>query len=87
MKVMDFERVLLSKDELDEVITLGLKLKLEECRRKNPYFKGRRRGSAAKLGSVKMSRKEKLSLMRFARNIVEGYFAGVREHPGFVSPN
>ena len=74
------------RDELENIITQGLKLKLESVRRKNPYFKGSRRGSEH-MWIVKMSQKEKLSAMSFTRCFVKAYFMVFREDSGLVSPN
>jgi len=72
MKVINAKEEIPPKDELEkmarQMITQGLKLRLDSSRRKLPYFKGSR-GS-----DVKMSRKEKLLAMRFARVFVKGFF-------------
>jgi hypothetical protein len=77
----DVEREILSRDELEKISALGLKLTLQSVRRKNPYFKGSRRGRSG------MSRKEKRSAMSFANRVVEGYFRSIREFSWIVSPN
>jgi hypothetical protein len=81
MKAIDAESGILPGDELERISTQGLKLKLEAVRRKNPYFKGSRRGISG------MSRNEKLSAMSFANRVVKGYFRAVREFSWIVSPN
>jgi hypothetical protein len=71
-----------TKDALDKMLTCGLKLKLETARRKNPYFKGSRRGSE----HMKLSREReyKRAAQRFASHMVKMYFINERN---FVSPN
>jgi hypothetical protein len=71
------------QDELAKLLTRGLKLKLETARRKNPYFKGTRRGSE----HMKLSREEKSMAIRFTRYFVKGYFIVQRSYDWLVSPN
>jgi hypothetical protein len=56
--------------ELEKLFTAGLKLQLETALRKNPYFKGSRRGSE----HMGLSSEEKRAAMRFTRCFVKGYF-------------
>jgi len=71
-----------SRDQLENIIIFqGLKLELESVRRKNPYFKAEHKRG------VKMSRREKLSAMSFARRVVEAYFLAARVNTLIVSPN
>jgi hypothetical protein len=76
--------VMKATDVEEEILTQGLRLQLEDIRRKNFYFKGGQRGPA----HMKMSREEKRAALRFAGYFVKAYFqilargAGPRE---FVS--
>jgi hypothetical protein len=71
----------MKQDELETLITDGLKLKLEAVRRKN--FKGRRVRST----TSGMTRSEKRSAMSFVPVAVKAYFLAARETTWIVSPN
>ena len=77
-KAIDEEEIF---DELEKMLIRGLKLKLETARRKNPYFKGSRRGTEH------MKMEGKRAAMRFARVFVKGYFIVQRSYSWLVSPN
>jgi uncharacterized protein (DUF2384 family) len=65
--------------ELQKMLSAGLKLQLETVRRKNPYFKGSRRGSE----HMKLSREEKRMAVRLARVFVKGFFIVQSEKEAF----
>jgi hypothetical protein len=69
------------QDELEKILTQGLKLQLETVRRKNPYFKGSRRGSE------QLSPPEyKRAAMSLARVVTKMHLLAFRlEH--YSSPN
>ena len=83
MKATDAEEEIPSRDELEKMITQGLRLQLESIQRKNPYFKGSRRGPEY----MKMLRKERSAALSFTRHFVGAYFAAVRQVSGLVSRN
>src|SRR5262245_17315792 len=83
MKTTDPIEDIFLRDEQGRTILRGLTLELETARRKNPYFKGSRRGPE----HMKLSRKERRAALTSSRRFIRAYFRVHRNFSWFVSPN